>query len=357
MLIPDAERSSWNDFIAAAPAGDVLQCWEWGELKARTGWEPLHAGIRRDGALCAAALILKRRLPRTARCLFYCPRGPVVAEGDREALGDLVTAVRSLAREHGAIALKADPAVEAGSWLPEALRGQGFRPPAEAGAGFGGTQPRSVMKVTLPGSDDELLASFHEKWRYNVRVATRKGVRVELESGADAMDRFYDLLVVTAQRDRFRVRARSYFQQMRELVIEPGLGQLFMTYAGEIPVSGAIAFILGAQCWYVYGASDNDHRNLMPNHLMQYEMMRWAQARGCTLYDMRGVSPEVDGEPVEEHLAGLNRFKRGFGAHYHEYVGDWDLVFSPAWYGLFTRALPLARRVLRRGGAAGGPAD
>ena len=77
-------------------------------------------------------------------------------------------------------------------------------------------------------------------------------------------------------------------------------------------------------------------------------MMRWAKSRGCTVYDMRGVSPERDGEPTEAHLAGLNRFKRGFNARYVEYVGDWDLIYSPLWHSLFRRLAPLARRILPR---------
>ena len=157
-------------------------------------------------------------------------------------------------------------------------------------------------------------------------------------------DTFYDLLEVTAQRDGFGIRAREYFHHLRELIIAAGLGELFMAYVDGTPVAGAIAFILGGQCWYVYGASDNDHRSLMPNHLVQWEIMRWAKQSGCEVYDMRGVSPEVDGKPVDERLAGLNRFKRGFGAQYVEYIGDWDLVLSRTWYGLFQRALPIVRR-------------
>ena len=72
--------------------------------------------------------------------------------------------------------------------------------------------------------------------------------------------------------------------------------------------------------------------------------MQWAKQRGCTVYDMRGVAPEVEGEPQGE-LAGLNRFKRGFTAEYVEYIGEWDLVFRPALYKLFDFARPLIRRL------------
>lgn len=346
----EPNRHEWNEFVAAHPYGDVLQCWEWGELKSRTGWEPLHFCVRRDDRLAATALVLKRPLPHTRRSLFYCPRGPLVDPTAPEALGELVACIRRGAREHGGIALKTDPAVPASEQsFAAALRQCGFAAPKAGGHGFGATQPRSVMKVDISRDEDDLLASFHSKWRYNLRLAARKGVTVTTEVSPAAMDVFYDVLQVTAERDGFRVRARSYFQDLLQTILEPGLGTLFLAHAGEAVASGAIAFALGRQCWYVYGASDNEHRNLMPNHLMQWEMMRWAKAQGCTVYDMRGVSPEVKGEPTEPHIAGLNRFKRGFGAEYVEYLGDWDLVFSPLWYALFERLLPVVRQLKSRG--------
>ncbi len=348
MQITHDHRAAWNEFVARSPFGDVLQCWEWGELKARTGWEPLHCAVADGNRLLATALVLKRPLPHTRRSLLYCPRGPVVDPAAPDALPQIVSEMRALARRHGAIALKLDPAFPAErADLVAALHGCGLSP-AAGGSGFGGVQPCAVMKVDLTPTPDELMAGFHSKWRYNIRLAARKGVTVRSECGREDMDAFFDLLRITARRDGFRVRSRAYFHDLWDLIIRPGLGTLFLVHADGVAVSGAIAFVLGKQCWYVYGASDNEHRDLMPNHLMQWEMMQWAQARGCTVYDMRGVSPEVDGEPCEPHLAGLNRFKRGFGATYVEYVGDWDLNLSPVWYWAFRKLLPVVRRSMAR---------
>jgi peptidoglycan pentaglycine glycine transferase (the first glycine) len=348
----EVSPAAWNQFVAQAPSGDVLQCWEWGELKARAGWEPLHLCACDGTRLRATALVLKRRLPRTRRCLFYCPRGPVFDPADPQALVELIRTTRRAAREHGAIALKADPAITVDDEAAlSALRACGLGPTRGGDSGFGGVQPKAVMKVDLRPSEDDLLQSFHSKWRYNVRLASRKGVVVRTGCQATTIDAFYDLLAVTARRDGFRIRSRQYFHDMHELIVSPGLGEFFMAYADGTPIAGALAFLLGEQCWYVYGASDNEHRELMPNHLVQWEAMRWAKARGCTVYDMRGVSPEVDGQPTEHHIAGLNRFKRGFGARYVEYIGDWDLVFSRLWYALFRRALPIVRRAPASGAA------
>ena len=127
--------------------------WEWGELKARTGWEPLRVAVERDGRFLATAQVLKRSVPGLGKSLFYSPGGPLLApDTDRAVFTELIDELDALAATHGAMALKIDPAVLAGdeqyaSMLSEA----GFRPAEIAEEGFGGTQPlkmsRSLARV------------------------------------------------------------------------------------------------------------------------------------------------------------------------------------------------------------------
>ena len=63
--------------MAASPYGDVMQCLEWGEVK-KPDWQPVTVGIQTGGELEATALILKRSIPKTGRCIFYVPRGPIL---------------------------------------------------------------------------------------------------------------------------------------------------------------------------------------------------------------------------------------------------------------------------------------
>lgn len=74
-------------------------------------------------------------------------------------------------------------------------------------------------------------------------------------------------------------------------------------------VCGAIATNYAGKTCYVYGASDNIYRNVMPNYLMQWEMIRWAVETGCTLYDFQGVSGNLD---KNSPMYGFIRFKKGF---------------------------------------------
>jgi lipid II:glycine glycyltransferase (peptidoglycan interpeptide bridge formation enzyme) len=186
------------------------------------------------------------------------------------------------------------------------------------------------------------------KTRYNLRLAERKGVQVTDNCTEEDLRTFYDILLETARRDNFMVRSFSYFRLIWQHLVRNDLARLFVArYEGEM-LAGALAFVLGRQCWYVYGASSDRRRNLMPNHLLQWRMIQWAKSQGCEVYDFRGVSPERDGIPLDDHLAGLNRFKSGFGAQYVEYLGEFDLPFRMFWYKLWTVGKPMALKILKK---------
>jgi peptidoglycan pentaglycine glycine transferase (the first glycine) len=359
--------SQWNDFVAASPYGDVLQCLEWGEVK-KPDWRPVPVALESAGRLDATALVLKRFIPRTGRSIFYVPRGPILDWNRPEIAASLVKRLREVARAHNAILIKVDPAVPTGTpGVVETLQRLGFHPSPDAQGGFGGTQPRCVMKLDIGGTPDEIMAQFHQKWRYNTRLAERKGVIVQDDCTRDDLEIFHRLYAVTAQRDGFTGRPLRYFQKLWDALVPKDMARLFITYHNSKPLSAAICFVLGHQCWYVYGASSNENRNLMPNYAMQWAMMRWAKERGCTLYDFRGVADEggapsgttPSGSPAstqsteksdgaDNHLLGLNRFKAGFGAQLVDYVGEWDLPLNKNWYWLWTVGRPRLVAALKK---------
>lgn len=356
MLLHDSDRQKWNSFVAGFPTGDFQQAWEWGELKSHTGWRPWRLAVQEGEAIVAGMQVLQRSLPGGAS-LFYAPRGPLFPPGNEQALRALLEETRALARQEKALALRLDPALPDGDQAAlDLLRRHGARPSPASETAFGGTQPRYVMKVDLGRTEDDLLASFHPKWRYNIRLAEKKGVVITSECTREDVPAFYEVLQETCLRDGFAVRALSYYYDIWDLLIERDLGAMFLGRVEDQIVCGALTFAMGGQAWYVYGASSNSFRNTMPNHLMQWEMMRWAMRRGCTVYDMRGVARETPGEAEEGALHGLNRFKRGFGAVYEEYLGEFDVVYSPLWYCLFNFA-EAARRSWRHRGRPAAAAE
>jgi lipid II:glycine glycyltransferase (peptidoglycan interpeptide bridge formation enzyme) len=340
----DADHERYNAFVAASPSADVLQAWEWGEVKRRSGWSPARFLVEDgSGSTVGAAQVLARRPVRAAPPLLYAPRGPVIDGAATDVVEALVEEVRRRGRH--AFVLKADPPAEAGSPDAKALEAAGFALAPEAG--FGGVQPRAVMVLDLDPTEEELLAGFHSKWRYNVRVSERKGVEVA-RAGRDELAAFYDLLLETARRDGFLIRGRSYFETLFDLLSPAGQLAMFLARFEGRPIAGALCMGFGRRLTYTYGASSNEHRNVMPNHLMQWHMIRWAKEQGYLIYDFRGVSPVRDGRPVEAHLAGLNRFKEGFGARYVEYAGTFDLPLRPVLYRAWRWGAPIAIGALKR---------
>src|SRR5437763_9291873 len=56
-------RHTWNTFVASSSNGHILQAWEWGQLKERTGWEAVRLALVQNGHIRATAQILLRSLP------------------------------------------------------------------------------------------------------------------------------------------------------------------------------------------------------------------------------------------------------------------------------------------------------
>lgn len=351
--LDDVDRERYNAFVAASPHADLLQSWEWGQIKSRSGWAARRYAAEDGGDIVAAASVLRTRPLKGAPPLLYAPRGPVFSAERPEALHALIRHIQ--AEAGGAFVLKCDPAVEPSSPEAHALRAAGFRD--AGGGGFGGVQPKAVMVLDLDPDEDKLLEGFKSKWRYNIRLAERRGVVVERAS-RDELGTFYDVLLTTAERDGFFVRGRSYFETLYDTLHPHGMLSLWLARYQGRAVAGAICFAFGGRVTYVYGASANEDRNVMPNHLMQWTMIRDAKAQGASIYDFRGVSPVRDGQVAEPHIAGLNRFKEGFGARYVEYTGDLDLPLRPLMWRAWMAGAPTAMKLYKKiKGGAGTAAD
>ena len=162
--------------------------------------------------------------------------------------------------------------------------------------------------------------------------------------GQEMIGAFSDLMLTTGVRDGFVTRKPEYFSAMLQ-----NLGEhcrLYMAFSPEgTPIAGTLAIAYGDKVWYLYGASSNEHRNLMPNYLLQWRMIQWAIERGCRVYDFRGVSGDVS---EDNPLYGLFRFKQGFGGDFTEFVGEMDLVLNPVIYWCVEHGTSVFKELRRR---------
>ncbi len=320
--MPQATREEWIAFTAAHPEMHLLQSAPWASLKEAFGW---RARFVISGE--AGALVLFRKLA-PGLSLAYIPKGPI---GD-PAPG-LWLDIDKVCRQERAVFLKLEP----DRWLADPDQPPDSPPPGFILSQHGIQPPRTIL-LDLHGDEDEILSRMKQKTRYNIRLARRKGIKVN--ASAD-IQTFHKLLEITSDRDEFGVHSQAYYQAGYDLFHPTGACELLLaSYEGE-PLAGLMVFACGERSWYLFGASTDQHRNRMPNHLLQWEAIRWARAQGCTEYDLWGI-PDASTEALEaefmnrsDGLWGVYRFKRGFGGEPHRADGPWDRVYFPSLYRVY----------------------
>jgi lipid II:glycine glycyltransferase (peptidoglycan interpeptide bridge formation enzyme) len=197
-------------------------------------------------------------------------------------------------------------------------------------------QPVRTILLDLTADEATLLARMKEKWRYNLRLAERKGVKVRAAQSVEDIQAWYNLMQITSERDQFGIHTLDYYLQAWRIFNPRQQGRLFLAECEGQLLAGIFVSLYAKQGIYLYGASSNEQRNLMPNYLLQWEAIRWAKAQGAKQYDFWGI-PATDAEA--EAMAGVYRFKSGWGGEVVRFVGCYQHVYHP-------RAMSVAQRFI-----------
>ena len=331
--IRSGTRAAWDGWLWGSPGGGhVLQSYEWGEFKRRLGWRPIRLVLERDGKVVGLGQFLAYNTAPVPGVLLYCTKGPWLPWDDEEAVRTFFEGVRAVAGREGAHTVKIEPEVlEQHEDVKALLGGIGFRK-----ARYDLNQ-KTTLVVDLNLPEEELLARMRSKTRYNVRLAARKGVEVVEPDFEEAWEIFYEWMKATSARKEDYVlrRPRDYLRGVMGAMHEAGQGHLFLAKHEGTPLAGMYVFTFGDKYWYMYGASSDEKRNLKPNYLLQWEVMRWARERGLTHYDMVGV-PKAEDLDESSSLWGVYKFKEGFGGEIVDSLGCFDLPVrrgrAAAWY-------------------------
>jgi peptidoglycan pentaglycine glycine transferase (the first glycine) len=325
-IVQEDQRDIWDNFVTHHTAGHLLQCWAWGELKALSGWSPLRLALWQGDSIVAVAQVLRRgvpHLPLSLGHLAYVPKGPVLDPTQHELCGLFLLMLNIYLRKHGALALRMEPNLEAGTPLAEMM--------SDRLAHFHASpvhtvQPLRTIVLDLTPDEQALLNQMKEKWRYNVRLAMRKGVTIRVASSLDDVRAWYAIYQKTGERDQFGIHALDYYLQVWQLLVETGKMRLFLAEHDGVLLAGIFISLFAGQASYLYGASSNKQRQLMPNYLLQWEAICWAKQQGACLYDFWGI-PDTDDE--DEAMAGVYRFKRGWGGRVVQFLGGREVTYHP----------------------------
>lgn len=305
----ELEKKNWNNFITENE-GAFLQSYEWGIFQESLG--------RKIWRLCLqnklAALVIKNNLP-LGKSYFYCPYGPVVKSG--QGLRLFFNQLQEIAESENAIFFKMEPA--------KSLQEKDLLKSSSI-------QPKKTTVLNITGSSEDILSKMHQKTRYNIRLAQKKGVEVEVADlpSQKEIAIFWNLASATAERDKFRLHDQDYYQKMLTVLAKERIIKLFLAkFEGEVIAASIICFY-GDTAYYLHGASDYQYRKLMAPHLVQWQAILKAKILGYRFYDFWGID--------EQKWPGVTRFKKGFGGQEINYPGAYDLVWQKKWYKIYNLA-------------------
>jgi lipid II:glycine glycyltransferase (peptidoglycan interpeptide bridge formation enzyme) len=372
LILKEIDKDTHVDFLKNYQTFSFLQLPCWAEVKS--GWKSKSVGWFDERKLVCVGLILIRNIPKTKWSLFYLPEGPVLDSDYAKNVVDWLTPLRDFAKESSAFNLKLGPQVTINTWsastiksaisdnvyrkfndvdpdrvnpfgneIGTKLRNLGGKQIETDGEGFGDVQPRFVFAIDVEAkSDEELLATFSQEWRRNIKKAEKSEVKVRQANFSD-LETFHTLYKETAKRDKFTPRPLNYFKQMWKSLNENSNNlaemRLYIAEQENICHAACLWVRVGKHVWYTYGASSTSGRELRPSNAIQWQMMRDARDAGASIYDMRGIAATLN---EKSPLFGLLRFKIGTGGKVIQYVGEWDFVLKPLIYKAFRVAL--ARR-------------
>lgn len=346
----------------------------WGRVKSRFGWQAFEfvLTVRGPGPLSqpgshqprsnepdtsweSLVLVLVRTLV-PGISLAYIPHGPdvpflsnrFIETNQSPLLGQYLQILGNQLRYYlpkSVLALRFDPGwgrsipketyenhqTDAGLWNLHPLTKGKFH-----------VQPPITGMIDVTPDLEEILASFKSKHRYNIRLAEKKGVEIRTFKSTDQefdheLTQWYGLYEETAQRDGILIHSLAYYRQVAQNFPHGQNSEqnrsmvLFQAYHQGDYLAGILVIYWNHRATYVYGASSNMKRNLMPAYALQWAAIREAKLLGCKDYDLFGMP----GSPDPNHpMAGLYQFKAGFIQHLVIYPGTWDFVTRPLIYRL-----------------------
>lgn len=335
------EVKKYKEYIQSSKYGRLTQALEWGDVKSN--WTKEIVYLEEDGNIVASMLILIQSMKIGGYTMMYAPRGPVCDPNDVNLVKKMINEIEPLVKKYKACMIKFDPQVKYSEQLDKLYNDNGFKTSGKNPDHDDLIQP--VHEAVLKLQDipfEELMKGFAEKTRYNIRLSGRKGVQVRFSHSEEDLKVFYKLYEITTIRDKIGKRAYEYFKGMLDAYDSEHL-RIYVTSHDGVDLSAAIAITYGPEMFYLYGASSNEKRNLMPNYKMQAEMIKWALEKGCKFYNFGGILNL-------EKNNGLYKFKTGFC---HEngitnYIGEIDAVYNKPIYLLYRYIFPIFKKIRRK---------
>ena len=324
MKLVKINKEQLNSFVGSQKHSQFLQSYEWGEFQGNV----LRYGMEDNGKIIFAFSLLEKKLLLNKK-YFYCPRVNLEILNNRQE-EFLFNEIKKLTKRDNVVFVRVEPVSKFPISNPPAGRA-GFQLPISKTIDI---QASKTSILDISRGEDEILKSMHQKTRYNIRLAERKGVRVRV-GDKDDFEKFWEIINETKNRDGFRLHAKEHYQKMLDLDF---VELIIAEYKNDIIAANIVSYF-GDMASYLHGSSSDKYRNVMAPFAIQWFTIKYAKSKNIQYYDFNGVD--------EKKWPGVTRFKRGFNGIEINYPGAFDVVFDSSCYKKY-QLLRKIRRIIGR---------
>ena len=333
-------KEIWDKFIAENPTHSFLQSWNWGEFNEKMGEKIFRLGIFEDEKLVGISLAIKVKARRGNFILV--PHGPSIIENlniknQNEIINSLTEYLKKVAKTENCSFIRMNPISKNTDENRELFKQAGFRKaPLYVHAEL-------LWILDITKSEDDLLRGMRKTTRYSIKKAESDGVTIEKSEDISDLKKFNEVYESTFSRQHFVPFSKEYLEnEFKAFSNDKKIAIFFAKYQDEI-VSSAIIVYEKNEAFYHHGASNQKFPKITPSHLLQWEIIKDAKARGCKFYNFWGIAP--DNKP-KHPMAGLSLFKKGFGGYLEELTPTQDLIINQKYWLNFL--VEKVRKIKRR---------
>lgn len=266
-------------------------------------------------------------------------------------------------------------------------------------------QPRYSFRIDFNKNFEEIENNFSKTTKQRIKKAEDLMVEVTIGNEKD-IKTFYDLMILTENRKDFITHNESYYKSLYEIWRKDNSCELFLgkinlekiinkqnnllnelkqeleplsknelsksekskknefekriekinsdltkytetqiKYGNEITLNGHFIIEYGNKAWVLYAGNHNILTETYANYKTYKEHIKYYYDKGIEIYDQFGTIGDLRND---NPLLGLHEFKKKFGGNYVEFTGEFDLILNKPLYFVFTKLVPLYRKIIKK---------
>lgn len=313
-----------------------MQTIEWAKVRSSHGIETVLIEQYEGEILEKVYLMTLHNIPHTNYKVAYIPKSQIPSD-------ETIKEVCRFAKDNNIIFVKFEP---------DSFADNSIRMPIKLTKSPHPIFTKHNQLLDLNKPLEEVLASFHNKTRYNIRLAKKKGVEIKDMSNQEGYKIFERLYFETCARQKYRGHTPNYHKKIWEILdsspedesVSSLKSKIIVAFYSDTPLAAYQLWTFKKTIYYVYGGSDTKYKEVMAANLLMWESILQAKKEDYETFDMWGsLSKDYD---KKDPWAGFTRFKEGYGTRFVEYVGSFDLVINKPLYALYNLAHSIRQRVI-----------